>query len=188
MAATAQPLSPGARAIILTVQRGILHVARHWLAITNVLGAVLASLPPLAAWLLATGQGQLANAIFVTYSLICQQIPGRTFYLWGQPMAYDQRMTGIYTTFLLAGLAFIPLRRRLRPLRGPVFFALIAPMAIDGFTQLFGWRESTPELRLLTGALFGLACVWLLYPYLERGMGEIVRILEARFHRLAARA
>ena len=40
-------------------------------------------------------------------------------------------------------------------------------MAIDGFTQLFGWRESTPELRTLTGALFGLASVWLIYPRID---------------------
>ena len=187
MAATAQSVSPGARTLILGTQRGILHVARHWLAITNVLSAVLAGLPVLAAWLLAAGQTELANRIFVAFSLVCRQDPTHTFYLWGQPMAFCQRDTAIYMTFLLAGLAFIPLRRRLRPLRWPFFFALIAPMTADGFTQLFGWRESTPELRLLTGALFGLACVWLIYPYLQRGMGELVTTLEARFRRRAAR-
>ena len=37
------------------------------------------------------------------------------------------------------------------------YLLLIAPMAIDGLTQLVGWRESNWELRTLTGALFGLA-------------------------------
>ena len=41
-------------------------------------------------------------------------------------------------------------------------------MALDGFPQLFGWRESTVELRTLTGALFGLASLWLVYPRLDR--------------------
>jgi len=28
----------------------------------------------------------------------------------------------------------------------------LLPIAVDGFTQLFGWRESTNELRVITGA------------------------------------
>ena len=40
-------------------------------------------------------------------------------------------------------------------------------MAMDGFTQLFGWRESSAELRTLTGALFGAASVWLIYPRID---------------------
>jgi uncharacterized membrane protein len=47
-------------------------------------------------------------------------------------------------------------------------------MALDGFTQLFCYRESNWELRLLTGALFGLASAWLAYPRLERFSTEIV--------------
>ena len=31
----------------------------------------------------------------------------------------------------------------------------IAPMAIDGLTQLLGWRESDNYMRSLTGALAG---------------------------------
>ncbi|MGE3267883.1 MAG: DUF2085 domain-containing protein, partial [Chloroflexota bacterium] len=42
-----------------------------------------------------------------------------------------------------------------------------APMALDGFTQLFNLRESTPELRTFTGALFGVASVWLIYPRVD---------------------
>jgi uncharacterized membrane protein len=188
MTASTATLSPGLRAVILTTQHGILHIARHWLAITNTLSAILAGLPLLAAWLLAAGRADLANPIFVAYALVCEQNPDHTFFPWGQPMAYCQRDTAIYTTYLLAGLAFIPLRRRLRPLSWWAFLLLSAPLAIDGFTQFFGWRESTPLLRLLTGTLFGVAVVWLIYPRLERGMAEIVATLEARFRRRALRA
>jgi uncharacterized membrane protein len=41
-------------------------------------------------------------------------------------------------------------------------------MALDGLTQLAGWRESTWELRLATGLLFGVASGWLLYPRFEQ--------------------
>jgi uncharacterized membrane protein len=99
-------------------------------------------------------------------------------------MAICQRETAIYASMALAGLAFALVRDRLRPLGWRPFALLIAPMALDGATQLFGWRESTPELRLLTGGLFGLACVWLIYPHLQAGMAEIVAIVEARFRRL----
>jgi len=37
---------------------------------------------------------------------------------------------------------------------------LILPMAWDGTTQLFGWRESTWALRVITGTLFGGGTVW----------------------------
>ena len=57
----------------------------------------------------------------------------------------------------------------------------IGPIALDGFSQLFSQpplslytlRESTPFLRTLTGALFGLMNVWLAYPYIEESMDEI---------------
>lgn len=60
-------------------------------------------------------------------------------------------------------------------------------MALDGFTQLFGFRESTWELRLITGALFALSCVWFGFPYLEQAFADMRRDLEARFARVAAR-
>jgi uncharacterized membrane protein len=42
------------------------------------------------------------------------------------------------------------------------------PMALDGGTQLFGWRESNLGLRLLTGLIFGLATAWFLLPQIEQ--------------------
>ena len=60
----------------------------------------------------------------------------------------------------------------------------IAPIGLDGFSQLFSqfnwewlsalvpYRESTPFLRVLTGALFGLATAWFAYPNIEESMSE----------------
>lgn len=91
----------------------------------------------------------------------------------GYQVAYCERDVAIYGTIFLAGLLYALVRGRLRPLPlwAAALFAL--PMALDGFTQLFGFRESTWELRLLTGGLFGLAAVWLAYPYLEWGFQEL---------------
>jgi uncharacterized membrane protein len=46
-------------------------------------------------------------------------------------------------------------------------------MAVDGFTQLFGWRESDWLLRTITGCLFGMATVWLAYPYVQEAMDDV---------------
>jgi uncharacterized membrane protein len=184
MAAVARPLSPRTRALILAIDRAILHFARRWLLFTNLGSLIFIGLPLLAPLLAAHGLTPLANLIFLLYRPVCHQRPERSFFLWEQQVAFCQRDTAIYATLFLAGLAFALLRRRLRPLAWPAFFALIAPMALDGFTQLFGLRESTPELRVITGTLFGIASVWLLYPHLEAGMAELAAVLEARFRRL----
>jgi uncharacterized membrane protein len=59
----------------------------------------------------------------------------------------------------------------LSPLGFKTYGVLILPMALDGFTQLFGWRESTWELRVMTGLIFGLASGWLVLPRLDTAFG-----------------
>ena len=63
------------------------------------------------------------------------------------------------------------------------------PIAIDGFSQLFGYppfsfwaiRETTPAFRTLTGALFGLMNAWLAFPYLEDSARSAKAELEEKF-------
>jgi hypothetical protein len=38
-------------------------------------------------------------------------------------------------------------------------------------------------MRTLTGALFGVACVWFAYPYLERGFADVRRQAESKLRR-----
>jgi uncharacterized membrane protein len=68
----------------------------------------------------------------------------------------------------------------------------LAPIGIDGFSQLLSqtnlsilnWlplRESTPTLRIITGALFGLATAWFGFPYLEESVQENRLALEMKF-------
>lgn len=98
----------------------------------------------------------------------------------GWKVAICQRDIAIYGGILLAGLVFALLRPRLS--RGgkwpklPVwlYLVLLLPTAIDGTTQLFGLRESTPGLRLFSGLLMGAATVWFAYPYVEEAMSDVV--------------
>jgi uncharacterized membrane protein len=121
-----------------------------------------------------------ARVVYTIGDAQCHQIWYRSFSLNGNQLPIDQRMTSMYVFASLGLLAAafarpststgavmvsaLPefLRRRLARL-GPdraatVLLAIgLAPMAIDGFTQLFkvGNYESTPLARVLTGGLAG---------------------------------
>ena len=88
----------------------------------------------------------------------------------GWKMAFCERDLAIYVGLLVVGLLYAR-NRDLKPSGFGLYGALILPMAVDGFTQLFGWRESTWELRVVTGLLFGLASAWLVLPRLDASFG-----------------
>ncbi|MGB9871638.1 MAG: DUF2085 domain-containing protein [Anaerolineae bacterium] len=104
----------------------------------------------------------------------------------GYKGALCQRDTAIYGTIFLAGLAFALTRRRWRPLPFWAYLLFgLAPVALDGGIQFvtqvlvllfptagFVAIESTPLRRVVTGALFGLMTVWLVYPYVHQATRE----------------
>ena len=173
---------------------------RHWLlALNAALGAFLggALAAPICA---ALGWSSAAAALYAMYHYTCHQWAFRSFFLFGsQPVAvYDQqqlaalgtdpftyvgnaalgwkmafceRDLAIYVGLLLVGLLYARPGARFRPLGMGWYVLLILPMAVDGFTQLFGWRESTWQLRVVTGLLFGLASAWLVLPWLDASFG-----------------
>jgi uncharacterized membrane protein len=95
----------------------------------------------------------------------------------GYKVAFCQRDVAIYGGILLFGLIFAATGRRIRPLHWLLWLAIgVAPIGIDGFSQLFSqipaldfipYRESTPLLRTITGALFGITTAWFGIPLLE---------------------
>jgi uncharacterized membrane protein len=100
----------------------------------------------------------------------------------GYKVALCERDIAIFGSLLLGGLLFglarSILHRRGREVpRLPVWAYLLAlaPIAIDGVSQLIGLRQSNWVLRSITGALFGLATVWLAYPYVQEAMDDVVR-------------
>jgi uncharacterized membrane protein len=92
----------------------------------------------------------------------------------GWKVALCQRDVAIYITVFVAGLLYALVRDRLRPLPFKVYVLFLIPIGIDGLTQLVGWRESTPLLRTVTGALFGFASVWFAYPYVDEAMLDVL--------------
>jgi uncharacterized membrane protein len=158
------PRSSGARAL-----HGFLDGIRtHWLTIVNsLLGALLgvALLTPLGY---AFGLTGLSDGIFHAYRFICGQTPSHSFYIAGYQACLCTRCMAIYGSMLIAGLTLALFRNaQLRPLNWKFWLLAMIPMALDGGTQLFGWRESNVFLRLLTGAIFGLGTAWFLFPQIE---------------------
>lgn len=165
-------ISPGRLAFDLAARRFVFTrlgwAADHWLLLINSASFAALVLPTVFAPLfLAWGWNGAAQAIFDVFKLTCHQMPSRSFFLFGEQMAYCERNVGIFGSFFLFGMAYVLMRRRLRSL--PIWLTAVymLPMAIDGFTQLFGWRESTWELRVVTGSFFGLAVVWYTFPHFD---------------------
>jgi uncharacterized membrane protein len=105
----------------------------------------------------------------------------------GYKVALCARDIAIYGAMVVGGVGFLLARKRLRP--APiVLYALLGlgPIGLDGFSQLLSYppfelwatRETLPEMRMLTGALFGLMNIWLAFPYIEQSMQESAQRIE----------
>lgn len=181
MGTGARRATPTEERVIIAIDRAIYHVARHWVWVLNIVGVLMVGLPLLAPTLESSGHHRLASLIYDPFSLICHQLPERSFHIFGYKMAYCERCFAIYGATLLLGLIYGASRRSMRPATILEAVVLSIPMAIDGFTQLFGWRESTWELRVVTGSLFALAIAWFVFPRLQSGFAEIAHTVEQRF-------
>jgi len=90
---------------------------------------------------------------------MCHQMPYRSFIIQGVPIPVCARDTGIYIGFIL-GFASLFLKQRPKFLSSVLLpIVCTVPMALDGFTQLFGWRESNNVLRFMTGIVFAFGIV-----------------------------
>lgn len=112
----------------------------------------------------------------------------------GYKVALCERDVAIYASLLLFGLLFALTGRRLRSIHWMVWLVLgLGPIGLDGFSQLFSqfewpllagvlpYRESTPWLRMLTGALFGFFTAWFGFPSIEESMQETRRLFVKKF-------
>ena len=92
----------------------------------------------------------------------------------GYKVAICERDVAIYGSMFLMGLIFALVRGHLPRLKARYVLLFALPMALDGFTQLVGLRESSWALRVITGGLFGVGLVWFAYPYIEESMKKTV--------------
>lgn len=144
----------------------------HWATlILCVLGLVVFSafaVPVLAYF----GFDALSKHIYNAMHYICGQIPSHSPYICGHQCGLCFRCTAIYSTIFLTNAVFVFAKKHLRGIPWWMLGLLTLPMAWDGITQLFGLRESTTTLRLITGALFGLGCALFTFPLVQKTLLE----------------
>lgn len=160
--------------VLTAAEAGALWVAAHWLFAMNlVTGLVLAGAyaAPLLELAGATGA---SSAIHTWYLLLCPQRPGHSYFPWGRQTALEHREIAMFAGQLAAGLVYA-LRRGGQglPWWGAVLLSL--PLAWDGFSQMFGFRDSDWLTRTWTGALFSVGLVFWLYPFMDRLVPPFLR-------------
>ncbi len=134
------------------------------------------------------------NFLFTAFSYTCHQLASRSYCFYSadgaigdcpalharapvldseKGPAYEfpvcARDIAIYLGAWLSGLAvYFTKWKGAKNTPNPIFFILaLIPIGLDGGTQLLGWRESTNELRLITGLIAGLAFSFYFVPMLN---------------------
>lgn len=126
----------------------------------------------------ASGHPQFAAGIYQAFSLVCHQIPERSFHIAGAQFAVCSRCTGLYSGFATATLLY-PLVRSLKSTNAPRTIWLIlaaAPLVVDFALGYFAIWPNTHLSRFATGALLGSVTVFYIMP----GLVELSRLRGAR--------
>lgn len=121
----------------------------------------------------ARGQGTASWMLYRLFAPLCHQLPERSFYVAGYPLAVCARCAGIYVGYTVTLLLY-PLVRSLRRTDAPArvwLFAAAAPTAIDFLVNFTGLWHNTHSSRALTGAILGAAAVFYTLP----GLVDVAR-------------
>ncbi len=129
--------------------------------------------PVFAAWQAAPPW--VASILYRFFDPVCHQIDGRSFHLFGFPLAVCSRCSSIYIAFLAATLLY-PLIYDIRcpamPSRALLLIALV-PMVFDAAVGFVGLYEASYLVRTLTGALFGLVLPLFIIPAAIEGASQL---------------
>jgi uncharacterized membrane protein len=145
---------------------------KYWaLCLTFVLGLIVftaLSIPFLSYF----GLDAIAKPLFFSLHWICAQVPSHSFYIFGHQIGLCGRNLSIYSSMFVGSLIFVLSKKRLPGIPWWLWVLMCLPMAVDGVTQLLGLRESTAELRILTGTLFGLGNILFVLPLVQKTLVE----------------
>jgi uncharacterized membrane protein len=104
----------------------------------------------------ANGLTQISTPLYSFFSLLCHQMPARSFHIEGEQFGVCSRCFGVY-----------PLWRRLddtEPISRIWLFLALVPITIDWSLTIFGIWENTHLSRFITGLLLGAACATFIVP------------------------
>lgn len=160
----------------------------QWATITMVLLGLLVLSAILVPFLSYFGLDSFSKSIFFSLHYVCAQIPSHSFYILGHQLGMCARNFSIYASMFFTSIVFVLSKKRLPGIPWWVWVLMMLPMALDGTTQLFGLRESTWELRLLTGTLFGVGSIWFTLPFMQKTIEETTPPPSQQLHRPLTRS
>lgn len=96
------------------------------------------------------------DLLYGVFSRACHQIPGRSFALAGSPLGVCARCTTFYISGWLILLVYL-FKSEIRLFPGFLYWSLAVPMLADFFFEKIGIYHDQIVIRLITGALFGIA-------------------------------
>src|SRR5436305_15180784 len=140
----------------------------YWATLITILLGLLVLIAISIPFLSYFGLDSIAKPLFFSLHYVCAQIPSHSFYILGHQLGLCARNLSIYSSMFIGSLIFTLSKKRLPGIPWWLWVLMILPMAWDGTTQMFGWRESTWILRTVTGTLFGLGSVWFVLPLIHK--------------------
>ena len=143
MTSDRQPVTGRTRDFVIFADKAIFRLAKHWLALANLIWGLYVGLPLLAPVLMDVGWTLPAKAIYTLYRPACHQRPERSYFYGGPSAVYSvqeleaagvntdpfaraigneqigwkvafcERDVAIYGSIFLTGIAYALLRKRL---------------------------------------------------------------------------
>lgn len=148
--------------------------------------ALLVGVVLLAPAARAAGWALVSEALYGGFRVACHQMPERSFWVAGHPVAVCARCLGLYAGGL-AGLLAYPLARGVArtdaPRRAWLLWAAV-PTSVDFALGVLGLWENTHWSRFATALPLGAAAAFYIVPGLvELGRGVTLRLPRAGFAR-----
>lgn len=147
-------------------------LTEQWATIITVVLGMLVFIALAIPFLSYFGLDSIAKPLFYSLHYVCAQIPSHSFFILGHQLGLCARNLSIYGSMFLMSLIFSLSKKRLPGIPWWLWVLMILPMAWDGTTQMFGLRESTWILRVITGTLFGVGSIWFALPLMQKTLLE----------------
>lgn len=163
-------------------------MVEYWAHLVTIMLGTVVACAIAVPFLSYLGLDSISKHIFFSLHLICAQIPAHSFYILGHQLGMCARNFSIYASMFVMSLVFVLSKKRLPGIPWWLWILLMLPIALDGFTQMFGLRESNWILRTLTGTLFGMGTIWFALPMMQKSMDETPAIPPALLQRYQQQA
>lgn len=103
-----QPVTGRQRRLVIGIDRLVYWLTGHWVKVFTTIAAIYVGLPILAPVLMNAGATGPARTIYTIYSPTCHQMASRSFFLFGEQVAYPRELAGTDLTPIEAYMPQIP--------------------------------------------------------------------------------